>query len=294
MSEKSLQLRLEGTNQRSGQYILTFESSLYPVMLNPEAHFTISDWLRRLRSVLAGQNDPAGSSNPHDLLQNVGTWLWQALLPERAPVQDRAALAQALRTGRSPLLLELPDTLAGLPWELLYDPERSGEGGFLARHRPLLRLAASTAEVKPIEAPLRVLLLISSPPGLGEDSRIDEERERSAVELAVHHMRETGGIHLLVEDIVTPKRAQQALMRFKPHIVHYIGHGEYDEASRGVLLWEDEQGNELQLSTERLVDLLRPRDLLAVVLHGCQTGRSNARTEVRSIAGTLVNVGLLF
>src|SRR5205814_9726943 len=92
-----------------------------------------------------------------------------------------------------------------------------------------MRLSDSATTVAPTELPLRVLLLISSPPSLGEDSRIDIESERAAVEQATHEMREAGFLRLLVEDIVTPKRVQQVLMRFKPHIVHYIGHGAYSD-----------------------------------------------------------------
>ena len=287
MPDKAFQVRLQAADHRTGQYTLSFASSQYPVTLN-QANITFSEWLRRLRPVLSGGRDPAGDIDPQDLLRNVGTWLWRALLPDDAPTQEREALAQALHIGQTPLLLELPDTLAGLPWELLYNPEQSGERGFLARCRPLMRLCPFATPMASIEPPLRVLLLISSPPSLGEDSRVDVESERAAVEQATHEIREAGLLHLLVEDIVTPKRVQQVLVRFKPHIVHYIGHGGYSDTSGGVLLWEDEQGNELELSDERLADLLRPRNLHAVVLHACQTGRSNARTDVYGVAGTLV------
>ena len=59
MPEKPLQIRLEVTDQRSDQYTLTFDSSQYPITLNLD-NFTFSDWLRRLRPVLVGGNDPAG------------------------------------------------------------------------------------------------------------------------------------------------------------------------------------------------------------------------------------------
>jgi hypothetical protein len=51
MPEKPLQVSLEGTNQHSGQFILTFNSSQYPVTLNLD-NITFSEWLRRLRPVL--------------------------------------------------------------------------------------------------------------------------------------------------------------------------------------------------------------------------------------------------
>ncbi|HLQ28444.1 MAG TPA: hypothetical protein VK140_04300 [Ktedonobacteraceae bacterium] len=122
MPEKPLQVRIEATDQHPGQFTLSFNSSQYPLTLNPDANVTFSDWLRRLQPVLAGQDDPSGELAPQALLRNVGTWLWQALLPDGAPVQERDELVQVLRTGHTPLLLVLPDALAGLPWELLCDP----------------------------------------------------------------------------------------------------------------------------------------------------------------------------
>ena len=292
MTENPLEVCLEATNQRPGYFTLTCNSAQYPLTLNPEANITFSDWLRRLRPMLAGRNDPSGEFTPEALLRDVGMWLWQALLPDSAPAQQRNALAQALRSERSPLLLTLPETLAGLPWELLCDPRQSGEKGFLAHRRPLMRFIHSDTPVQAISPPLRVLLLISSPPELGEDSRVDVESERAAVEQATREMREAGLLHLLVEDIVTPKRVQQVLMRFKPHIVHYVGHGGYYEKTGGVLLWEDERGNVSPISNVRFADILRPRNVSAVILHACETGRSNTRTDVHGVAGTLVKEGI--
>ena len=289
--EKPLQVRLEVTDQRSGQYALSFDTFQYPIALNLEA-ITFNDWLRRLRTVLVGKTDPSGELSHHALLRNVGTWLWRVLFPESAPTQEREALAYALRTGNTPLLLELPTILAGLPWELLCDPEQSDGEGFLASRRPLIRLSASAIALPPIELPLRVLLLISSPLSLGEDSRVDVESERVAVEQATRKAREEGKLHLRVEDIVTVQRVEDALTDFQPHIVHYIGHGVYNAAMGGALLWEDEQGNEFSISDRRLAAIFSYRNLRAVVLHGCETGRSNARADVHSLAETLVNKGI--
>jgi tetratricopeptide (TPR) repeat protein len=292
MPEKPFHLHLQVTGQHSGQYVLTFDSSQYLIMLNPEA-VTFNDWLRRLHPVLIGGNDPAeGFGSQEDLLRNVGTWLWQALFPKSAPDRERDALAHALRTGHTPLLFTLPDLLAELPWELLCDPEQSGERGFLARRRPLMRSSPSSTAITPIKPPLRVLLLISSPPSLGENSRVDVESERAAVEQATHQAREEGKLYLRVEDIVTVERVQNALVDFQPHIVHYIGHSVYNAAVGGALLWEDEQGNELPILGLKLTELLCPRNLHAVVLHACQTGRSDARRDVHGVAGTLVKEGI--
>ncbi|GHO67442.1 hypothetical protein KSC_063340 [Ktedonobacter sp. SOSP1-52] len=285
MREEFLELRLEG-EPASGEYRLISGPTTYTITFNPEANFAFSDGLRHLERVLVGEEARA------DLLRDLGSWLWRALLPESAPQQEREVLVQALRSAHTTLLLTLPETLARLPWELLYNPEQTGKSGFLALRRPLIRRSSSEATVDMLKPPLRVLLLVSSPPGLGDDSRVDVESERAAVEQAVREAREAGYLHLLVEDIVTPQRVQRHLVRFKPHIVHYIGHGVYSESSGGLLLWEDEQGNESPISAERFADLLRPRNLCAVVLHACQTGKSHARAEMRGIAEALITEGI--
>ncbi len=292
MPEHPLQLRLDPISGRPGVHTLTCDTMHYPVTLDPERNIAFSNLLRRLPAALIGERDPAGELAPQALLRAIGTYLWQALFPDDAPAEQRDTLARTLRNGTVPLLLTLPDVLAGLPWELLCDPERSDEQGFLVRRRPLLRFVPAEVSLPATAPPLRVLVLISSPLSLGEDSRVDVESERAAIEQATREAREAGLLHVWIEDFVTPKRVQQALMRFRPHIVHYIGHGGYDEHAGGILLWEDEQGNELSFTDRRLADLLRPRGLHAVVLHACQTGRRDAHSNVLGVAGTLVREGI--
>ena len=292
MPEHPLQLRLDPISGRPGAYKLTCDPTHYSVTLDPERNIAFSNLLRRLPAALVGERDPAGELAPQELLRAIGTYLWRALFPDEIPAEQRGTLVRALRSGTLPLLLTLPDALAELPWELLCDPERGDKRGFLARRRPLLRFVPAEVSLPATVPPLRVLVLISSPLGLGEDSRVDVESERAAIEQATREAREAGLLHVWIEDFVTPKRVQQALMRFRPHIVHYIGHGGYDAQAGGILLWEDEQGNELPFTDRRLADLLRPRGLHAVVLHACQTGRRDARSDVLGVAGTLVSEGI--
>src|SRR5438874_12050162 len=145
MQENCLEVRLEAEKERVGQFMLTAKavSAHYAVSLDPEGSFALSDALRRLGPVLAGRGDPAGQMAPSDLMREVGVRLWQGLLPDTAPAQEREALTQALRNGLSSLLVTLPEALAAVPWELLCDPDVPGEQGFLARRRPLVQCIAS-------------------------------------------------------------------------------------------------------------------------------------------------------
>src|SRR5258708_12368272 len=61
----------------------------------------------------------------------------------------------------------------------------------------------------------------------------------------------------------------------------------------GSRLWEDDQGNPFPFPDSRLAELLRPRGLRAVVLHACQTASSDLRTDLRGVAGALLDAGIL-
>ncbi|MDP9312270.1 MAG: tetratricopeptide repeat protein [Chloroflexota bacterium] len=214
------------------------------------------------------------------------------MIPDSAPDDQRQTLADELRQGTLPLLLKLPTSLASLPWELLCDPQAPNDTGFITRRRPLARLLTGGTQLPSIAPPLKVLLLISSPSEIEEHRRVDVESERAAVEEATRPLREAGLLHLMIEDIVTPQRVQQALMRFRPHVLHYIGHGGYAEGLGGFLEWEDERGKPLLHADAKIADLLRPRGLRAVVLHGCDTAAADTHTDFTGVAGALLGAGV--
>ncbi len=112
----------------------------------------------------------------------------------------------------------------------------------MALRRPLVRLTPGGDEPTPIKPPLRVLLLIAAPPNADEGHRVDVESERAIVEAATREMREAGQLHLLVEEIATERQVRQTLLRFRPHVLHFVGYGGYREGTGGYVEWEDERG----------------------------------------------------
>ena len=288
---KSVTLTLAPAD-RIGLFNLTCGSINYPIEFRPGMDVALSDLVRRAQPVLAGGVDPSGMLDPIEVLRATGTRLWRALLPESTSLDKVTELASLLRQDSIPLLVSLPAALATLPWELLCDPQAAGDSGFVARCRPMVRLLPGGADLPPIAPPLRMLLLISSPPGMEERRRVDVESERTAVEQAIRTLREEGWVDLLVEDIVTPRRVQQALMRFKPHLLHYIGHGGYAEDAGGYLEWEDDQGQPLLQPEVRVADLLRGRGLRVVLLNACNTAFGDARVDFGGVAGALANAGI--
>lgn len=179
-----------------GRFQLRCGAIEYMIEFLPEGDIALSDLLRRVRPVLVGGADPAGRLDPLVLLREVGTRLWRVLVPDSAPSTDGNALVRQLRDSAAPLCLILPPNVASLPWELLCDPERPGDTGFLARRRPIVRWVEGGIDLPVLQPPLRVLLLISSPPGLEEHRQVDVESERAAVEDATRTFRQDGLLQL--------------------------------------------------------------------------------------------------
>ena len=270
------------------RFLLTGGVITYPIELRPDINMALSDLLHNLHQEYNSERTFATSS----LLREIGAKLWQVLMPDTVPIESRAALAHELRSSASHLRIAVPPSLATLPWELLYDIQSPNGEGFLGLRRPIVRLIPGGTNLPLLFPPLRVLLLISSPPGLEERQRIDVESARAAVESAVRPLREAGLLYLQVEDIVTPRRVQQALLRFNPHILHYIGHGVYEEGHGGFLLWEDEQTNPLPISGVRLADLLRSRKLRAVLLHSCKSSGNYPLNDISGLGRVLTDARL--
>ncbi|QBD76564.1 hypothetical protein EPA93_11350 [Ktedonosporobacter rubrisoli] len=112
LAEGPLEVCLEAVKQYLKRFTLPSASSQSALTLKAESDVVFHELYQRLLPVLMGHAHPAGALPPLELLPHGGTW--KALLPDAAPLQQREALAQAMRTGRFPLLLCLPQTLTWL------------------------------------------------------------------------------------------------------------------------------------------------------------------------------------
>ncbi len=182
--------------------------------------------------------------------------------------------------------------LSSLPWELL----RSRGGGFLAldRSTPIVHYLEVDRPVVPLplEGPLRVLAVVSDPEGV---AALDLEAERRRIEA-------TWGRELGVEvdflDHPTVPALRDALLDRPAHVLHFMGHGTFDEGTgQGSLLFEMESGQAEPVTGSKLAHHLQlPQPPALVVLNACHTGRSVSRQGLDPFAGVataLVKGGLL-
>jgi tetratricopeptide (TPR) repeat protein len=185
---------------------------------------------------------------------------------------------------------EAPE-LETLPWEFLHDgvsflaPDR---GVLLARGAAgLPDLATPAAQT----GPLSVLVVVSSPLNLPDLQAFDADEELAVIYQALDEPLRRGQIHLAVVDEASPAEIQRALIARDYQVVHFIGHGNFDEGRGGYLVVEDETGEAAGLSGADFAGLLAGRGVRLVLLSSCLTARASPTQAYRSLAAALLRRG---
>jgi GNAT superfamily N-acetyltransferase len=205
-------------------------------------------------------------------------------------------LAAAERQGRGVRLKLriLSPELSALPWEFLYNPDRN-EHVCLLRSTPLVRYIEIGNPIKPlvVEPPLRIL-------GVAANSRshatLDIEHEKERMDNALRKLRSKDRVELHWLPTGTWRELQATLRRETWHVLHFVGHGGYDEQNEeGLLILADDEGTQdyYPLPASKLADLLRPHPTLRfVLLNSCEGARASRRDIFASTAATLVRRGV--
>ncbi|MEO0409741.1 MAG: CHAT domain-containing protein [Cyanobacteria bacterium P01_A01_bin.135] len=123
--------------------------------------------------------------------------------------------------------------------------------------------------------PIRILLLTANPRLPGYDP-LQLGAEVRQVEEALRRSQHRDRYELKTQMATRPKDLSRALLDYRPHIVHFSGHGSGEEG----LLLENDAGKFQLLSTEALVQLFQVSeycDVQCVLLNACYS-------EVQAIA----------
>lgn len=188
-----------------------------------------------------------------------------------------------------------PEYLATLPWEFLFVPLEGNleRGFFFSGERTELILTryspdeALRQQLKPHAGKLRVLVIWSNPKGTGtlDEDSVGEIRDFSS----------SG--HVLSVELKNPtyNTLRQKIEEVKPHIVHYIGHGE----AGSVALCKGREDNDFEIGQEEpqlrwvtgrnfraLFNNHKPR---LVFLNSCKGAASTSPISLNSTARDLVN-----
>jgi predicted ATPase len=202
----------------------------------------------------------------------IGDSLGQALLPDHVRQRFEASLSVVRASGEG-LRIRLrfrDERLADIPWEAA----RVGADYLaLGLQTPIVRYVAAPQAPAPLAVPatLRVLGVVSNPADL---ARLDGQAEHARLEQALASLRRDGRVELDWLASARVEELQDALRRV-PHVLHYIGHGSYDSATRTGTLWfTTAAGLRQPVPNDWLVTLLRDSSVRFVFLNACETGRA--------------------
>lgn len=224
-------------------------------------------------------------------MENLGRALWESLFHQ--PEAVRIA-QQFLSAGGGPKILTIDSAepaVLRLPWEMLAD-----EDGHLFNASPPVVVRRRMRRVKqatavPFSLPLRVLMVISRPAGVGFlDPRSSAVALLDALaplgEQAVVEFLRPPTVKALMERLIDPSQPPV-------HVVHFDGHGVYDPAiGLGYLLFEDADQQQDAVNANRLGELLNQANIPLMVLDACQTGDAGELNAFTGVAARLIRSGV--
>lgn len=178
-----------------------------------------------------------------------------------------------------------------LPWELLCQPGIGG--GFLCQRRRTqvvrhLELPRSR-EMPPPPSPLEILLVASSPVGVGP---LDLAREVGHLETALAARPD---VRLRRLELATLDGLVAAFEAEPVHVLHFMGHATFESGSgQGALILEDLERKAASIAGARLAcqlgDFVPP--LRLVFLNACRTGAAAAGAPYAGVATALMASGV--
>ncbi|MFE5409418.1 CHAT domain-containing protein [Microbacterium sp. NPDC056569] len=219
------------------------------------------------------------------LLEYVGDTLWERLTP------GAIGAAVEARIGDSRIYLDLRSkALNDYPWELL---RHDGFDLFLGAAKICLgvpRAARGPLAGTPpeLEHPLRVLVVIGNDP---EDDLIKAEEELFKIEAAAHLKNEEILLKTLLRP--NPEDVQHALAGFRPHVLHFIGHGGVvgEGAGPDFRVYAAATGQNDVWTAGRIRNVVREAPPRLVVLNACSTGL--APTASASLVEAFLDAGCI-
>jgi membrane-associated phospholipid phosphatase len=182
--------------------------------------------------------------------------------------------------------------LINLPWEYLYE---STTGQFLAlsKDTPVVRYLELPVEPRSlaVKPPVRMLVIISSPK---DQAPLDVKREWKKLEDGLSRLTATGLVVLDKLEKPSFSSLLKQLEKEQYHILHFVGHGQYDRArDEGVLLFEDEEGNAEPITSQALGVLVHDEATLRlVVLNSCEGAISDSTDVLSGTAQNLIQQGV--
>jgi hypothetical protein len=195
--------------------------------------------------------------------------------------QEKAGLRLRLR------LADVPEMI-NIPWEYLFD----------SRTNTYLSLSNQISIVRYMELPsarkklsvstvIKLLIVISNPT---DYALLDTDLERKKLNKALAKLSQVGDINIKYVQQATISNLLAVLETDEFHIIHFIGHGYFDENTQaGGLVFEDENEKGVHISGKYLATAIQNEpSLRLIVLNSCEGGVTSNSNIFAGVAQGLV------
>jgi hypothetical protein len=184
-----------------------------------------------------------------------------------------------------------PDNRArDIPWECLYIPQRKAHPALDPQNSLIRQVgdARSPLATYSLQAPLKILAVLASPKEL---MPLDLDRERDNLEkaLATYQNRRTVMVNYL--EPPTVENLQRELSSFRPHICHFIGHGDVFRSGEPGILLINASGGTTAFATREFGAAAANNGVRVIILNRPEAIRGEVGTNI-ALANSLVDAGV--
>ncbi len=222
-------------------------------------------------------------------LQRWGQELFQLVF--RSTDKGREFFQEATREGLDNCELGIISddaTVLNLPWELLYAPDYQFLAPSLAGMYRSLSSQGVKAPLPPMpDDQLNILLVIARP---YDEQDVNFKTIARPLLAALQPIRQRVNLKVLRPPSLQAFEAELQANKGFYHIVHFDGHGNFDNDTQGVLVFEDDEGNEQTVSAREIAQYLTDCRVPIFVLNACKSGQVGEEA-FSSVAGQLVKLG---
>ena len=235
-------------------------------------------------------NDEGGTLPNDSQMIEFGTKLFDTLF--QGDVRRLYDEARTRERGRLDLILtSMIPWIAEKPWEFAYD---RGRASFLATEDTnFIRNVLTRIPADPIDradGPLRILIASAQPVGAG---KLSIDQEEAVIKRGFESLVDAGLVEIKALPRATPSMIHDHVKSGMYHIVHFIGHGRYDEKrGEGCLVFVNEDGSEYTLGERSVREIFCQRNIKLIFLNSCESGRGGPADFNKGIAQSLVAHGL--
>lgn len=224
-------------------------------------------------------------------LKELGTLLFDSIFEElRDHLLDIFSSGDNYR-----IIWEIRDSdVTRLPLETIYVPAPLRKHLALSHRYSMVRKIANILPSHPnsSHSQIRILAIFSNPtdtPKINLDKELDILLRSLKTSMSNHQIK----LEILHGDQANPEKISDYLEQFQPHLLHFAGHGVYQQKLQegGIILTNPDNTGDFFSSTD-CASLLEGSSVKLVILNACDTGVASQNSAITGVAGALINSGI--